>query len=303
MARRRDLRDILIDKLLFLALEEDVGKGDVTTNALIPQEARAIGRFVARQPGVVAGLAVLERLFAHLDPAVTIRRIAKDGEHIPADAPIAEIEGPARPILAGERVALNLLQRMCGVATLTRVFVEAVQGTGVKIYDTRKTMPGMRVLDKLAVFIGGGENHRYGLFDMVLIKDNHIALCKGQPLALLVQEARKKTRLPITIEVEDLNQLREVLEAEPEIVLLDNFEEEALREAVHLVRRVCKDENLRRPILEASGGITLENVKSYAATGVDRLSIGALTHSAVALDIGLDFLLEEEKGKGHPGAS
>jgi len=282
-----------IDALLDLALREDVGPGDATTSLLVPSDARCEGCFAARESGVLAGLSIVERLYARLDPGVRIERLVQEGAHFHPGQKLARIGGPARPILTGERTALNLLQRMCGVATLADAFAAAVRGTQAKIYDTRKTLPGLRALDKLAVLIGGAENHRRGLFDMVLIKDNHLALlspqCPKGSAACAVAKARAGTKLPIQVEVDSLAQLEEALEAEPDMILLDNMALETLSEAVRLTRSLCADRNLRRPLLEASGGVKLENAADIARTGVDRISVGALTHGARSLDIGLDF--------------
>jgi len=282
-----------IDRLLDLAIAEDIGQGDATSEALVPADGEAAGIFKAREGGILAGMEIVERLYAKLDSRVVVTRIAQEGARIRANQAVARITGPARAILAGERIALNLLQRMSGVATLTRKYVDAVAGTEARIYDTRKTMPGMRVLDKLSVYIGGGQNHRTGLYDMILIKDNHLQFCwpkcpKGST-ACAVTQARKKSSLPIMVEVETLEQLEEAIAVEPDMILLDNLDAETLATAVHTAKKLVVDRNLRRPLLEASGGITLRNVREVAASGVDRISIGALTHSAKALDIGLDF--------------
>ncbi len=286
-------RWVRIDRLLDLAIDEDIGSGDVTTSILVRDETVFDGYFVSRQSGVVAGMEVVERFYGKLGQGVEIERIAREGSRVSPMGKIARITGPARIVLAGERIALNLLQRMSGVATLTRKYVDAVSGTNAKIYDTRKTMPGMRALDKLAVYIGGGENHRYGLYDMVLIKDNHLQLCwpkcpKGS-VACAISQAKEKSELPVMIEVDTLDQLDEALEMEPDMVLLDNMDVETIATAVGRVRAVAIDKNLRRPLLEASGGVSLASVREIAKVGVDRISIGALTHSAVALDIGLDM--------------
>lgn len=285
-----------IDRLLDLALAEDVGAGDVTTEALVPEDAVATGAFVAREAGVLAGLEVVERLYGKLDPAVAVTRHLGEGEHFSAGRVLAGIAGPARAILTGERLALNLLQRMSGVATVSDTYARAVEGTKAKIYDTRKTMPGMRALDKLAVCCGGANNHRAGLHDMVLIKDNHLALmgpsCPEGSTACAVAKARQHTDLPVMVEVESLDQLREVLEVEPDMILLDNMDLDMLRESVRVTFGFARDRGLRRPLLEASGGVTLAAVRDIAETGVDRISVGALTHSARSLDIALDFPVE-----------
>lgn len=286
-------RSALVDALLDLAMAEDIGDGDVTTQCLVPEAVRTSGHFVSRESGVLAGMEIVERLFARIDSGVSVTRIAQEGEHIRRDQQLAEINGPARSILTGERLALNLLQRMSGVASLTRRYVDAVNGTKAKIYDTRKTIPGLRVLDKLAVYIGGGNNHRQGLFDMVLIKDNHIRLagpsCPQGSVACAINLAREKANLKIMAEVDTLAQLKEALEAEPDMILLDNMDPDTLAEGVRLTNQLTVDHELRRPILEASGCVTLKTVREIASSGVDRISVGAITHSATALDIGLDL--------------
>lgn len=282
-----------MDALLDLAMAEDIGTGDVTTNVLIAEDAKASGRFVTRDNGVLAGIEVIARLYSKLDKEVTITRAAPAGSKIHHDQTLATIEGPARSILAGERLALNLLQRMCGVATLTRRYVEAVEGTRCRIFDTRKTMPGLRTIDKLAVYIGGGINHRRGLFDMILIKDNHLRLndpsCPQGSVACAIHTAREKSKLEVMVEVETMEQLKEAIDAEPDMILLDNMDTEMLAEAVEITNRITTERRLRRPSLEASGRVTLQTVKQIAETGVDRISVGAITHSAKSLDIGLDL--------------
>ncbi len=286
----------LVDRLLDLALAEDVGDGDATTLALVPADARLTAAFVARGGGVLAGLDALERLLHRFDAEVTLMRLAADGETVAPGKRLAQVAGPARSILTCERTALNLLQSMSGVATLTRAYVEAVAGTNAAIYDTRKTRPGMRVLDKLAVVAGGGRNHRFGLHDMILIKDNHLALLDAPETAAgiveAVRAARAASTMPVMVEVDTLAQLEAALPVEPDFVLLDNMPPPVLREAVAAADR-CRERGLRRPALEASGGVNLHAVRAIAETGVERISAGALTHSAVALDIGLDYENEE----------
>lgn len=293
MRKRKKPKWAEIDHVLLLALQEDLGAGDVTTNTLIPEQVRAKAYFVAREPGIVAGLELVRRLYLALDRRVRVKRLADDGDKMHAGQRLAEVSGPARAILAGERTALNFLQRMCGVATMTRRYVDAVKGLEVKIYDTRKTMPGLRVLDKLAVLTGGGENHRHGLYDMVLIKDNHLQLVwpggQESSIAGAISRAKMLTDVPVMVEVDTLEQLREALEAEPDMVLLDNMDCEMLALAVEITRKKYAEKKRRRPLLEASGGVSLASVRSIAKTGVDRISIGALTHSAAALDIALDI--------------
>ena len=284
----------LVDRLLDLAIDEDVGDGDATTRALFPNARHVSGRFVARQEGVMAGGGIVRRLYARLGArfmdnagAATVTTLVGDGERFRAGESLLEISGEAQIILMGERTALNLLQRICAVATRTRSYADQTVGTRAKIYDTRKTTPGHRVLDKLAVRAGGGENHRMGLYDMILVKDNHLKAFGGPAGA--VRAARERSSLPIMVEVDTLEQLRDALTAEPDYVLLDNMSPETLAEAVRTTDLLTAEKNLKRPQLEASGGITLESIAAVAASGVDRISAGALTHGAGSLDIGLDF--------------
>lgn len=282
-----------IDKILELAIEEDIAGGDITSNVLIPHELTCKAAFVARQPGVMAGAEVVEHFYEMLDENIKIKRVVPEGTSFTGGSLLAEVEGRAVTILSGERTALNILQRMCGVATITNAYVKAIEGTKAKILDTRKTVPGWRRLDKLAVYLGGGANHRQGLYDMILIKDNHIALAgKGNSIASAawaVRKAKEETSVKIEVEVDTLEQLREVLKEEPDFVLLDNMDPDTLREAVLIVSEICNANNYKRPLLEASGGITLGSIRRVAEAGVDRISIGALTHSCIALDIGLDM--------------
>ena len=273
-----------IDRIVLAALAEDIGDGDVTTENTIPEDARLTGRFVAKDAGVVAGIHVVWRTFALLDPRVELLVLIGDRLCVERGQVIAQVSGPGRAILTGERVALNFLQRMSGIATATRRYVDAVDGTHATILDTRKTAPGLRVLDKWAVRLGGGSNHRIGLFDMALIKDNHIAAVGSITEAVRrVREGDERSR-PIEVEVTDLDQLSESLDLGIDRILLDNMPPDLMREAVLLAA-------VRVP-LEASGGINLENVREVAETGVDFISIGALTHSVEALDISLDLQAE-----------
>ncbi len=285
----------LVDRLLDLAIDEDVGSGDATTLSLFPDPGAAEAYFTAREAGVMAGGAVVTRLFARLGArfaddagAVAVTPLKHDGDAFAKGDKLLRVAGDAAVILMGERTSLNLLQRMCAVAGRTRRYVRAAAAGGAAgIYDTRKTTPGHRVLDKLAVQAGGGVNHRMGLFDMILIKDNHLAHYGGPAKA--VQAARGRSSLPIMVEVDTLEQLRDVLAAEPDYVLLDNMDAAALAQAVALADAAARG-NLRRPKLEASGGITLDTIAAAAASGVDRISVGALTNGAGGVDIGLDFV-------------
>jgi nicotinate-nucleotide pyrophosphorylase (carboxylating) len=274
-----------IDRIVLAALAEDIGDGDVTTENTIPEDARLTGRFIAKETGVVAGIHVAWRTFNLLDPRVELLVLIGDGLCVERGQVIAQVSGPGRAILSGERVALNFLQRMSGIATATRRYVDAVAGAHAVILDTRKTVPGLRTLDKWAVRLGGGSNHRIGLYDLALIKDNHIAAVGS--IAEAVRRVRAglaqsdaRHRL-IEVEVTDLDQLAEAIEAGVDRILLDNMPPEMMREAVLLT-------DARVP-LEASGGISMESVREVAETGVDFISIGALTHSVEALDISLDL--------------
>jgi nicotinate-nucleotide pyrophosphorylase (carboxylating) len=278
-------------RLVELALAEDLGTtGDRTSLSTIPADKSASAAFVARTPGVVAGLPAAALVCAAVDPALTFTPELPDGSPVEKGTRLAVVAGPLRSILAAERTALNFLQRLSGVATLTRKFVDLVAGTQAKVLDTRKTTPGWRLLEKYAVRCGGGTNHRVGLYDAILIKDNHIAGL-GDP-ATAVRRAVELARaypgnagLPVEVEVDSLDQMRQVLPAKPEIVLLDNMTADQLRACVAL-----RDELAPGVQLEASGGVNLTTVCGIAETGVDRISVGAITHSAVALDIGLDYV-------------
>jgi len=270
-----------------LALAEDIGSGDVTTLSTVPADTQARAVMRAREPLVAAGLIFAETAFKKLSSEVKITTSTRDGQKIPAAGVLMEIAGPARPILTAERVALNFVQHLCGIATLTSQFVEALKGTSTRILDTRKTTPGWRRFEKYAVACGGGVNHRFGLHDMVLIKDNHLAALKDarpNPIAAAVRGARAAyPKLKVEIEADHLLQVDQALEAGADIILLDNMDPATLRLAV----QKCKG----RAQTEASGGITLDRIAQIAETGVDFISVGALTHSARAVDIGLDFEL------------
>jgi nicotinate-nucleotide pyrophosphorylase (carboxylating) len=279
-----DLSPDTINDIVARALREDVGAGDLTSLGVIPAEARFSARFVLREAGVVAGLPVAQAVFATLDEQLVFKSYVHEGELVAPRTMIASVEGSARNILTGERVALNLLQRMSGIATLTTRYVEAIQGTKARILDTRKTTPGLRALEKYAVRVGGGVNHRFGLYDGVMLKDNHLALLAqaGISLRKAVEQARASVgpMVRVEIEVETVAQAIEAVEAGAEMLLLDNMAPDELRAAVNAVGG--------KAILEASGGITLDTVRAVAETGVDYISVGALTHSVRALDIGLD---------------
>jgi len=269
----------LLRQSLLAMLREDVGTGDITSRATIPANALATARYVSKQAFVVAGIAAIQEIVRLVDADLSFKALVTDRASVQKGAALAELRGSARSILTVERTSLNLLQRMCGIATLTRQYVERVQGTRARIIDTRKTVPGLRVLDKYAVTCGGGMNHRMGLFDGVLIKNNHLAFHPSPSKA--IEEARRHVGhlVKIEVEVRSLDELTTALGAGADVVLLDNFTPELTRQAVALVAG--------RVPLESSGGITLDTVRSFAETGVDYISVGALTHSAPAVDIHL----------------
>jgi len=273
-----------VDHLLRLALAEDVGTGDVTTTACIPADAQSVGRLLAKEQLVLAGVPFFERVFALLDPRVEVTPLFPDGLLIPSGTVVAEVRGPSRSLLIGERTALNVLQRLCGTATLTRRWVEALAGTNAKVCDTRKTSPGMRTMQKYAVAVAGGANHRFGLDSGVLIKDNHIAACGS--LTEAVHRCRRLAPHVLKVEVEavDLPMVDEAIASGADIIMLDNMATDLLVASVQRIRAAS------RPILiEASGGLTLTRAREVALTGVDFISVGGLTHSAASADISFDF--------------
>ncbi|HSQ36830.1 MAG TPA: carboxylating nicotinate-nucleotide diphosphorylase [Acidimicrobiia bacterium] len=275
---------LLYEPIVEAALREDLGRaGDQTTDAVVPAGATATARLVARRAGRVAGLPVACRAFTLLDPRVEVDLRAADGDDVAAGATLALVSGPARPLLSAERVALNLLGRLCGIATATREVVASVAGTGARVACTRKTTPGLRLLEKYAVRAGGGSNHRFGLDDAVLIKDNHVAVAGGVAEAVRRARAGAGHLVKIEVEVTNLAQVQEALDAGAEVILLDNMAPGMLREAVALVAG--------RAVTEASGGITSENAAAAAASGVDVISLGWLTHSVPALDVALDIVV------------
>jgi nicotinate-nucleotide pyrophosphorylase (carboxylating) len=276
-------REIL--EVIRRALAEDVGNGDITSMATIPETAAARGIFRAKSPGVVAGLEVASEVFRALDPSCRMKPLVVDGQSVERGAHIATVTGPTRVVLTGERTALNFMQRMSGIATMTRAFVEAVQGTRAIILDTRKTAPGLRQTDKLAVRLGGGTNHRAGLFDMVLIKDNHIDAAGGITAAVSGCRERSGGRLPIEVECRTLDDVQEAFGLKVDRIMLDNMDLDTICEAVRMV-------NGRLP-LEVSGNVSLETVRAYADTGVDLISVGALTHSVTAMDISMKIVASE----------
>lgn len=277
-----------IERVVLMALDEDAPWGDLTGETLIPDDATATAELVAREPGVFSGARVLDAAFRLVDPRIAVEVLAADGDRFVEGDVLARVQGPARGILRAERVALNLVQRMSGVATLTARYVEAVDGTGARIVDTRKTTPGLRSLERQAVRDGGGRNHRRSLSDAVMAKDNHLAVLTagGADLAGALREARE--RMPHTahleVEVDRIDQIAPVLAGGADTVMLDNFTVDELRAGVELIAG--------RATVEASGGVNLDTVAAIAATGVDVISVGALTHSAGALDLGLDVVIE-----------
>jgi nicotinate-nucleotide pyrophosphorylase (carboxylating) len=265
--------------IVMRALAEDIGPGDATSISTLPSDLRLRAKLVAKAGGVIAGLSIFSEAFRQIDPDVSVRLLVTDGEAVASGAFIADVEGPATAVLSGERTALNFLQRMSGIATLTRAFVDRVEGTGVTILDTRKTAPGLRLLDKMAVRMGGGENHRMGLYDMVLIKDNHIDAAGS--ITEAIQRVRRGAHagLPLEVECRTAADVAEALALAPDRILLDNMDVAQVRQCTSIVAG--------RVPLEVSGNITLDNVRAYAGTGVDFISVGALTHSVRALDLSL----------------
>jgi nicotinate-nucleotide pyrophosphorylase (carboxylating) len=266
------------------ALKEDIGEGDITTDFFVPESLHATGRITAREKAIVAGMGAAGEVFRQVDPSIDIQIIRPDGDEVVAGDVMIEVRGLARSILKAERVALNFLQRLCGIATLTRQFVDAIGNHRAKILDTRKTTPGLRALEKAAVVAGGGVNHRFGLYDMVLVKDNHLAAFGGlSRFADRIQQLRReRPNIRIEVEADHLEQARAFAEVDGiDVILLDNMTPAQIREAL-----AVRKDNVQ---FEASGGITLKNVKRIAATGVDYISIGSLTNAARAIDIGLEM--------------
>jgi len=268
-----------VERVVLAALAEDIGAGDLTTEATVAADAVGSAELLVKEPGVVCGLRVAETAFQALDPELRFEAFATDGDHVEAPAVVARLTGSERAILTAERVALNFLGRLSGIATLTRRYVAAVEGTGAAVLDTRKTTPGLRALEKAAVAAGGGRNHRFGLEDAVLIKDNHLRAAGSIAAAVTLVQAA--TGLPIEVECETLAQVGEALDEGVDAILLDNMTLEELRAAVALAEG--------RARLEASGGVTLETIRAIAETGVDEISVGALTHSAPSLDVSLEL--------------
>lgn len=272
----------LLDKQIRGFLTEDIDHGDITTDAVFDTNPEVTAKFIAREPLVAAGMVqVAARVFQNLNPDIIFDAAMEDGTVAEAGRELLVIRGPVKDLLRGERVALNLVQRLCGIATLTKQYVEKVFGLNVQITDTRKTTPGLRMLEKYAVRVGGGHNHRFNLSDGVLIKDNHIAACGSISLAVEKSRAAVPHTIRIEVEAENLVQVQECLECGADIIMLDNMRLEEMRQAVQLIDG--------RAIIEASGGVTLDTIRQIAETGVDIISVGRLTHSAPACDISMDF--------------
>lgn len=276
MWSKRELRKKIEDWL-----QEDIGAGDITTMCTILEDEQGKGILYAKEAGVIAGLPVAELVFETVDPALSFKALVKEGDSVEKGQAIVEVTGAVQSILSGERLALNLLQRLSGIATRTREFVKVLEGTNARVVDTRKTTPGLRLVEKYAVRIGGGHNHRFALYDAVMIKDNHIKGAGGITQAVKAARANIPHTMKIEVESESLEQVNESIAAGADIIMLDNMSLEEMREAVALING--------RAIVEASGGVTLETVRSIAETGVDVISVGALTHSVRALDISLDL--------------
>lgn len=273
-----------IIKIIKSALKEDIGPGDITTNAVIKKSKKAVGKFLVKADGVIAGLKVARNVFQVVDPKIKFKILIEDGNAAIKGDIVAVVTGNAKSILTAERTALNFLQRMSGIASMTKLFTEQISHTKAKLIDTRKTVPGLRLLDKMAVKSGGGENHRMGLYDMFLIKDNHIEVAGSITNAVnaCVQYQKKnKTKYKIEVETKNLKEVEEALKTDADIIMLDNFEIDDIKKAVQLINGKCKT--------EASGGVNLETVKLIAETSVDYISVGALTHSVKALDISLEI--------------
>lgn len=271
-----------IDRLIKLAFDEDIGIEDITTSSIIGPGVQGKAQVVAKEDMILAGIDIFHRVFTSLDPEVRFNKIYKDGNHTNSNNVIAEISCDVVNLLRGERVALNFLQRLSGIASLTHRYVQKVKGYNTRVVDTRKTTPGWRTLEKYAVRMGGGVNHRSGLFDGVLIKDNHIKICGGVRQAVNRATANIPHTLKIEVEVKNLNEVREALKAGAEVIMLDNMDTKEMEEAVRIINK--------RAVVEASGGINLDNIVDVAKTGVDLISVGAITHSASACDISMNIV-------------
>lgn len=270
-----------VEKIVTLSLKEDIGKGDITTNLIVNDKLKCLAIIKSKDTGVLAGNPIAELVFKRLDPRIKYIQRKKDGDTINPNDIIAEVRGSVRTVLTGERLSLNFLQRLSGIATLSQKFVNKTKGFDVKIIDTRKTTPGLRILEKYAVTVGGCYNHRFGLFDGILIKDNHIQIAGNIEKAVLKVRAKHKNK-EIEVETSNINQVREALKSGANIIMLDNMTPDKIKKAVKIIDS--------KAMTEASGGINLDNIGEYAKTGVDYISVGVLTHSAKSLDIGLYVL-------------
>ena len=275
-------RDYLIDKIIALAIEEDIDTGDITTNALVPEASMAVAEMTAKADGVISGIEIARKVFDQIDKNILWTPFVKEGDHVKKGDRIVRIEGSFRALLTAERTALNILQRMSGIATAASLYVKELEGTGTNLLDTRKTAPGMRILDKMAVKAGGGTNHRMGLYDMALIKDNHIKVAGGIPNAVFQVRKSIKPGINIEVEVTNLNETQQAIDSGADIIMLDNMNTAQMAQAVKLINGRAKT--------EASGNMTLSRVKEVASAGVDFISVGALTHSVTALDISMNIV-------------
>ncbi|MFN3872833.1 MAG: carboxylating nicotinate-nucleotide diphosphorylase [Ignavibacterium sp.] len=274
-----------IKKIINLALSEDIGKGDITSLATIGSKQKAIGKFLVKDNGIIAGLSIAKQVMKSVEKKITFKVLIEDGSEVKSGDIVAEVSGNARSILSAERTALNFIQRMSGIATGASIYAKAVLHTKAKVIDTRKTAPGLRLIDKMAVKIGGCDNHRFGLYDMFLIKDNHIEVAGSITKAVDACRKfmrKKKKKFLIEVETKNLAEVQEALNCKADIIMLDNFEIEEMKKAVQLINGNCK--------VEASGGVNLSTIKSIAETGVDYISVGGLTHSVKALDISLEIM-------------
>ncbi|GMU95354.1 carboxylating nicotinate-nucleotide diphosphorylase [Ignavibacterium album] len=274
-----------IKKIIDFALREDIGKGDITSLATVKSNQKAVGKFLVKDNGIIAGLSVAKQVMKSVDNKIKFKTMINDGAEVKSGDIVAEVSGNARAILSAERTALNFIQRMSGIATAASIYAKAVSHTGAKVTDTRKTAPGLRLLDKMAVKIGGCDNHRFGLYDMFLIKDNHIEVAGSITKAVDACRKfmrKKKKKFLIEVETKNLVEVQEALNCKADIIMLDNFEVEEMKKAMLLINGVCK--------VEASGGVNLSTVKAIAETGVDYISVGGLTHSVKALDISLEII-------------
>lgn len=292
-----------IESIINKAVKEDIGSGDITTNNIIPAGIRISGNFIAKETGIMAGLPIVKHIFSKSDKEVCFKPLVEDGDSVERGQIIAKITGEARTILAYERMSLNFLQRLSGIATLTSIFVKKVENLGINIIDTRKTTPGWRYLEKYAVKVGGGKNHRMGLYDQVLIKDNHLSILnnatitdknqkdKDASIIDVVQSIKAQISKDILIELEvDLvEKISEALESRADIIMFDNMNPNQIKDSLNIVDDWCCKTKEKRPIIEVSGGITLENITNIACKGIDRIAIGAITHSVKALDISLEI--------------